>query len=221
MLTLAAVASLLRSAPPDAKVPADGFRQVARKNLEVTDGKVGEERDGLLTIDSPAARAVDRARTAQAARLVFTFHGPTKQESKLASGEVVHQIGLKLRARNGCNLLYVMWKLDDRERIAVSVKRNPGQSAHKDCGANGYMNIRPAFQEKAERFPSARDGKSHTLEAAVSKLNRNRYELVVKADGMVVWRGPIDANLLDDIDGPAGFRSDNGMFTFKFYTLAP
>jgi len=30
----------------------------------------------------------------------------------------------------------------------------------------------------------------------------------VKADGHVVWKGAIDGTLLDDIDGPAGFRSD-------------
>jgi hypothetical protein len=221
VVTLAVVASWVRSAPPDAKAPADGFKPVARNNLDVTDGKVGEDRDGSLTIDSPAVRAVERARSAQAARLVFTYHGPTKQESKLASGEIVHQVGLKLRAKNGCNLLYVMWKFDDREHTAVSVKRNPGQSTSRECGANGYMNIKPAFQEKADRFPSAKDGKSHTLEAAVSKPMPNQYELVVKADGKVVWRGPIDARLLDDIDGPAGFRSDNGRFTVKFYTLTP
>jgi hypothetical protein len=43
----------------------------------------------------------------------------------------------------------------------------------------------------------------------------------VKADGKVVWQGPIQAQLLDDIDGPAGLRSDNCSFTFKLYSLAP
>jgi hypothetical protein len=105
--------------------------------------------------------------------------------------------------------------------VAVSVKRNPGQSTHKECGASGYVNIKPAFLEKPEKFPSARDGKPHTLEAMVTKPNATAYELVVKADGKVVWQGPIEAKLLDDIDGPAGFRSDNGIFTFKFYALAP
>jgi len=220
-LAVAALVPWLLSAPPDTKAPADGFKQIPRIALDVTDGKVGVKSDGTLTIDSPEVRATQRAKAARAARLVFTFFGPTKQESKHASGQVARQIGLKLRAKNTCNLLYVMWKLDDKERVAVSVKRNPGQTTHKECGANGYVNIRPAFQEKAENFPSAKDGKPHTLEAEVSKPDANTYELVVKADGNVVWKGPIEAKLLDDIDGPAGFRSDNGVFTFKFYALAP
>jgi hypothetical protein len=199
---------------------ADSFKQVSRTSLDVSDGKVGEKSDGSLTIDGPEVRATERAKTAKAARLVFTYHGPSKEESKLASGQVARQIGLKLRAKNTCNLLYVMWKLDDKERVAVSVKRNPGQSTHKECGANGYVNIKPAFQERPEKFPSAKDGKSHILEAEVSKSNAKNYELVVKADGNVVWKGPIEVTLLDDIDGPAGFRSDNGRFTFKFYSVA-
>jgi hypothetical protein len=207
--------------PAEAEPPAGGFKQVRRADLVVSDGKVGEREDGFLTIASPAVRATERARTATGARLVFTFQGPTAQESKLASGQVARQIGLKLRAKNTCNLLYVMWKLDDKERVAVSVKRNPGKSTHKECGASGYVQIKPAVQIKRESFPSAKDGKPHSLEAEVSKPAADRYELVVRADGKVVWQGRIPAQLLDDIDGPAGFRSDNGVFTFKFYTRAP
>lgn len=199
----------------------DRFKQVPRAALDVTDGLVGEKPDGSLLIASPEVRATERATTAKAARLIFTFQGPTQQVAKLASGEVARQIGLKLRAKNTCNLLYIMWKLEDKERIAVSVKRNPGQSTHKECGARGYVGIKPAFQERPENFPSAKDGKPHTLEADVTKADASKYELVVKADGKVVWKGPIEARLLDDIDGPAGFRSDNGIFTFKFYSLAP
>jgi len=206
--------------PPDSKASADGFKQVSRAELDVSDGKVGEKSDGSLTIDSPEVRATQRAKTAKAARLVFTYLGPTKETAKLASGQVARQIGLKLRAKNTCNLLYVMWKLEEKERVAVSVKRNPGKSTHAECGAKGYVNIKPTFQERPEKFPSAKDGKLHTLEAEVLKRSNDEYELIVKADGNVVWKGSIEAKLLDDIDGPAGFRSDNGKFTFKFYSLA-
>ncbi len=197
----------------------DRFKPVARNALEVTAGQVGEK-DGYLVITHPEVRAQELAKTARAAKLVFTFQGPTEQQSKLASGEVRRQIGLKLRTRNTCNLLYIMWRLDDKEFIAVAVKRNPGQSTHQQCGANGYMSIAPTFQEKGALFPSAKDGKPHTLEAEITKPDATRYDLVVKADGKVVWRGSIDAKLLNDIDGPAGFRTDNGKFTFKFYSLA-
>lgn len=210
----------LRPALPEPHALADDFQAVSRAELAVTEGRVGEE-GGDLTTDSPAARGVARAAGARAARLVFTYHGPTRQESKLASGETVHQIGLKLRAKNACNLLYVMWKLDGPERLAVSVKRNPGQSTSRDCGARGYASIKPTFAEKRARFPSGKDGKPHTLEAELSKPDADHYELVARADGKVVWRGRIEAELLDDVDGPAGFRTDNGVFTFRFFTLGP
>lgn len=218
-LALVAAVPDLPSAPADKKPPADSFKQVPRATLDVSAGQVGENKDGFLTIDHPEVRATQRAKSARAARLVFTFHGPTKQESKLASGAVARQIGLKLRAKNTCNLLYVMWKLDDKEQVAVSVKRNPGKATHQECGANGYVSIAPAFKERPERFPSAKDGKPHTLEAEVTKPDAAAFELVVKADGKVVWQGKIEAKLLDDIDGPAGFRSDNCAFTFKLYSL--
>lgn len=211
----------LLSAPVDKKAVADPFEQVSRVALDVTDGQVGESADGFLTIVSPEVRATQNSTGAKAARLVFIFHGKTEEEAKLASGDVALQIGLKLRAKNTCNLLYVMWKLDNNERVAVSVKSNPGMSTHQECGAKGYVNIPPSFQETAANFPSAKDKKPHTLEAQVSKTDPAKYELLVKADGRLVWQGPIDAKLLDDIDGPAGFRSDNGMFTFKFFSLQP
>jgi hypothetical protein len=221
LLALFGFSPWLLSAPPEKTAPADGFKQVPRRELEVTDGKIGEKPDGTLTIDSPEVRAIEKATGAKAARLTFTYHGPTKEEAKLASGKVARQIGLKLRAKNTCNLLYIMWKLDDKERIAVSVKRNPGQSTHKECIANGYVSIKPAFQEKQDKFPTAKDGKPHTLEANVAKRAADRYELTVRADGKIVWQGPIEAKLLDDIDGPAGLRTDNGVFTFKLFSLAP
>lgn len=208
-----------QAAPPPVK-PASGFESVTRSALDVTDGKVGETRDGYLTIDSPAVRAVQRVAGATAGRLEFTYHGPSKEISKLASGRVVHQIGLKLRAKNTCNLLYVMWRLEEQEHVVVQVKSNPGLCTHAECGGRGYVNIKPAFQVKPDQFPSARDGKPHTLEAKMSKAAAADYELVVTADGTVVWNGSIDAKLLDPIDGPAGFRTDNGVFTFKFFTLA-
>ncbi len=220
LLVLGAFVSWL-PAPAQTKTAADKFKQVPRVSLDVTDGKVIETKDGFLTIDSPEVRATELARGAKAGRLVFTYKGHTKEVSKLASGDVTCQFGLKLRAKNTCNLLYVMWKIEDKERINVSVKRNPGMSTHKECGAKGYTGIKPAFQERPENFPSAKDGKPHTLEAEVSKPEKAKFALSVKVDGKVVWQGPIDANMLDDVDGPAGFRSDNAVLSFKFYSLAP
>ena len=219
LLVVAALSKELHSAPPGKSTFNDGFHQVFRDALEVADGQIGQTTDGYLTINSPEVRATETAAGSKAVRLVFVFHGPSEQVAKLASGEVVHQIGLKLRAKNTCNLLYIMWKLEGDQQVVVSIKRNPGMSTHEECGASGYANVPAGFCAAKDKFPAARDGKPHTLEAQLMKIDAKSYELVAKADGNVVWEGPIEASHLDDVDGPAGFRTDNGVFTFQFYSL--
>jgi hypothetical protein len=215
VVVLAVVA--LAAAPPEPKGKAR-LVQVKRASLEVTDGKVEEKKDGFLTITSPEVRAVEEGPPARAARLVFTYNGQPDTVAKLASGDVAYQVGLELRAMNTCNLLYVMWKLDDRPRIAVSVKRNPDQSTHKECGANGYVGIKATAEAPPQQFPNGKDGKPHTLDAEVVKLKPSGYGVLVKIDGQEMWEGVIEGKLLDDIDGPAGFRTDNCKITFKFYS---
>jgi hypothetical protein len=39
----------------------------------------------------------------------------------------------------------------------------------------------------------------------------------VTIDGRRIWSGDIDAKLIADINGPVGFRSDNGSFIFKLF----
>jgi hypothetical protein len=206
------------------------LKQVRRKDLKVTQGSISETRSGFLTISSKKVRAVERSGKAQSAKLRFRYRGPTKETAALSSGPTVYQIGLKLRAKNQCNLLYVMWELgrekgqtrDHRERIKVSVKRNPGKEYHhsiplvrEGCGSDGYEPIHPT-QEGA--LPSANDGNTHTLQADLLPAGSKGFDLVVYADDQAVWRGTIAYSLLRDIDGPAGFRTDNGSFTFKFFT---
>jgi len=58
----------------------------------------------------------------------------------------------------------------------VSVKRNPGKSTHKEVGHTDYVNLKPA-PRRAGGAPIAKDGKPHTLEAEVSKLDEKTYEL--------------------------------------------
>lgn len=219
ILILVVFHAALHGAPPVKKTLDDGFKPVPRAALDVSDGQVGETADGFLTIDSPEVRATEQAAGAKGARLTFVYRGATREVSKLASGAVAHQIGLKLRAKNTCNLLYAMWKLEGETTVAVSVKRNPGMSTHQECGANGYINVQPTFRVTRDKFPDAGDGKPHTLEARLFKHDANSFEFVVKADGAVAWEGSIDAALLNDIDGPAGFRTDNAAFTFRFASL--
>jgi hypothetical protein len=74
----------------------------------------------------------------------FTYLGPTQEVSRLGNGEVRSQFGIKLRAQDTCNIVYIMWHFSPDQKIAVSVKRNPGQGTHEDCLDNGYINnIKP------------------------------------------------------------------------------
>jgi hypothetical protein len=111
LLLPAAVAPWPAAAPADPKPKPGVLAPVPRDDLQVSDGKVEETKDGFLSISSPEVRAQHKGPPARAARLVFTYKGEPEQVAKLASGEVAHQVGLKLRAKDTCNVLYVMWKL--------------------------------------------------------------------------------------------------------------
>lgn len=154
-------------------------------------------------IEKPAMRAVAKGTEGEAAQLTFTYHGETPTQKKLASGEVRRQLGLKLRAENGCNLIYVMWRLDPKPMVYVQTKRNPGAKDHKDCGAGGYKKVKAA-EEKAP--PELVFGEKHTLRAEIEN-----EELKVFIDDTLHWRGTLPENV-KDLRGPAGLRSDNLAF---------
>jgi hypothetical protein len=129
----------------------------------------------------------------------------------LASGELRRQIGIKLDAQDTCNLLYTMWHIEPDSRIAVSVKRNPGQRTHEQCGTHGYANIKPSVSIQPAKIVS---GDSHTLRADLQ-----RDELTVSADGAVVWRGAL-GNQIDNLAGPVGLQTDNARFEFEYFAGA-
>ena len=180
---------------------ADAAARVGRDGFDVTSGMIRALPDERLGIDVPEVRAVLRQSTAPAAEIRFRYLGPTAAIKPLASGEVRRQIGLKLRAQDTCNVIYVMWHIEPDERIAVSIKRNPGQRTHAECGARGYVNLRP--RRGAPVTAAMRVGSSHALRAVLKG-----EELTVWADGALVWEGLLPSNLLD-FDGPVGLRTDN------------
>ena len=97
---------------------------------------------------------------------------------------------------------------DGTQGIAVSVKRNPGQTTHQDCLDRGYINnIKPRLSAPA---PPVHPDKPHTLRAAMSGSN-----LTVTADGRVAWEGDLPRVALE-FDGPVGLRSDNAHVVFDF-----
>jgi hypothetical protein len=183
------------------------LERVPLHGLCITNGVISTLSDGRLAIDSPSSRAVARNIGYQSAEIRFRYLGPTQSSKPLASGELRRQIGIKLDAQDTCNLLYIMWHIEPDSRIAVSVKRNPGQRTHEQCGAHGYVNIKPSVSIQPAKIVS---GDSHTLRADLQ-----REELTVSADGAVVWRGMLGSQI-DDLVGPVGLRTDNARFEFEY-----
>lgn len=187
----AAVATVLTGAPSPAPVKRPG--------LCVTLGSLGESARGAV-IEAAKLRAVTREASGPPAELRFRYLGHTTETAPLASGVVRRQIGLKLRAESGCNVVYAMWRLEPESALVVSVKRNPGLTRHAECGARGYSNVSPTGSAP---LPAVAPGTEHRLGAALDGRS-----LRVTADGTLVWEGALPAEAFA-FDGPTGFRSDN------------
>lgn len=195
-----------KSRPPE-REPGDGLRRrtIALDSLCVTSGASGTAArgGGKFTVDAPTFRAVSSRPSEARAQLAFTYLGPTRAARALGSGAVRRQLGLKLRAQNACNLVYVMWRLEPKSELVVSIKRNPGQRASAECGNRGYRNVEPrAFGP----LPAVATGSSHVLRA---ELDGERLRVTV--DGARAWEGALGRESLA-LEGPVGVRSDNVRF---------
>jgi hypothetical protein len=126
----------------------------------------------------------------------------------LGPGAVRQQLGLKLRAQDECNLVYVMWRISPESKLVASVKRNPGKHTSAECGNQGYRNIKP------QRFipvPALAVGSSHLLRAEMQQDH-----LKVLVDRTLVWEGSLGNDALS-FDGPVGMRTDNARLAFEFF----
>jgi hypothetical protein len=168
-------------------------------------------------VTEPTVRAVALGTSGDAASLSFVFRGNSATTRELASGESRRQLGLKLRAQDGCNLVYVMWRLDPKPAVTVQIKRNPGMRTHKECGANGYTRLKPSripagTPGSLTAVPALSPGESHTLRAEIS-----HDELLAWIDDLLVWRGPLPP-AASELSGPAGLRSDNVSFDITSFS---
>jgi hypothetical protein len=173
---------------------------VAPDKLCVTSGSITRLDAARFAVEAPTFRAVTAAPAEARARLRFTYLGQTTTTRALGSGAVRQQLGLKLRAQDPCNLVYVMWRITPDQKLVVSIKRNPGQSTSKECGNRGYANIAPT---KTGPLPPLAPNSTHVLSAEVGTGT-----LVVKVDDVAVWEGALTAEALA-LDGPIGVRTDN------------
>lgn len=148
-------------------------------------------------VDVPTFRGVAVGTAGDAAAIDFVYRGRSRGARALASGQIRRQIGLKLRAADGCNLIYAMWRFDPRPQLEVSVKINPGARTHAECGARGYTKLRPASASE----PIV--GQRHVIAAMITG-----DELRAWIDGQLVWQGQLPQEARG-VSGPAGMRSDN------------
>jgi len=198
------------------KGPLPALQRIDRDRLCVTNGAVSTLPDGRLTIETPSSRAIVQAGTGNAgdqiAEVHFEYLGPSQDTRPLASGELRRQIGLKLKAEDSCNLIYAMWHIEPDTRVAVSIKQNPAQHTHEQCGARGYINFK---SQVSAALPPIRAGEAHVLRAEL-----HGKELTVTADGKVAWQGSFGSRLALPA-GPPGFRTDNARFAFEYFAAAP
>jgi hypothetical protein len=193
MLALMACGSS-SAGPLEQREPAIALKPIA--DLCVTRGAILDR-----AIAEPTVRAFAPNAAGDAAELAFTFKGDAATARALANGSDRRQVGLKLRAQDGCNVVYVMWRLDPKPKLDVSVKRNPGKRTHEECGADGYTKVRPS--RKAARVPALVAGGAHTLRAEIVG-----DELYAWIDGTLAWQGTLPAEARE-LSGPAGLRTDN------------
>lgn len=178
-------------------------RPVPRERVCRTLGEAKPLPGGGWRVDDAKLRATIAGSSGTGISLTFRLLGETAEQAPLGSGELRQQLGLELSARDQCNLLYVMWRLEPRPELVVQVKRNAGDSTHAECENGGYQRLRPT---RTGALPRLVPGKSYTLAARVEQR-----KLDVTIDGASVWHGPLDKTALE-LSGKAGLRSDNLRF---------
>ncbi len=203
MLVLALSAcsqSTARPAGPDLAV-------IGPSALCTTSGAVRDVGDQTMEVEAAVFRGVVPEATAPSAEVQFVYDGPTAETKPLANGELRRDISLKLRARDACNVLYVVYKIEPVSELAVLVKSNPDARRSAECGDRGYQRLTP---ETSRPVPEIRVGEPHLLKAAV-----DGESLSVFVDRELAWQGKLPDTALA-FDGPAGIRTDNGRFRFRF-----
>lgn len=181
---------------------------VARSRLCVTEGALEALQGARFSVGTAKLRAVLAASGMQAIEAHFIYLGPTAEIAPLRSGAVRQQFGLKLRAADGCNLVYAMWRFAPQPSLIVSVKSNPELHSSRACGTSGYRTVTPRRQSPVE---APQIGTAHRLAAALDGA-----ELRVLIDGRPVWEGELGPEALA-ADGPVGIRSDNARLELSLF----
>lgn len=199
-------AAATSDAPLPAFAPVTDLEPIELTSLCVTAGRVESVGARTLKVDVGGMRGIVTGPWTRSAELAFRYPGPSSVEAPLADGELRRQIGVKLRAQDACNVVYVMWRVAPSTGIFVQVKHNPALSTHEACGDRGYATVRAT---EGVQPAAIRAGEEHVLRADL-----DGDVLSVRADGVLAWKGvlPDEASTFD---GPTGIRTDNGHFDFE------
>ena len=196
--------------PAAGSLSTSALKKVEPGALCVTDGRVRDIGSGVMEVTSPEMRAVVAGSAPEIAELRFRYEGPTEETSALADGEIRRQAGLKLRAADSCNVVYVVWRFEPDARLVVSVKNNPGKHRHAECGDGGYQNV-PARKSSPVPLPLA--GEEHFLQASL-----DGSALSVYVDHEIAWEGDIGSDAT--FGGPVGIRTDNARLVFEMAAVS-
>ncbi len=188
---------------------AEPTHAVAPSALCVTHGKLSSGTRAMVR--DASVRAVAQGSKGDAGEIHFTYRGPTAETSELASGDVREQLALKLRAADGCNLIYVAWRFAPKPEIIVQTKINAGAHDNQQCGTSGYAKVKPA---KRSRIAAPEPDSDHVLAAAIDGAT-----LTATIDGTVVWRGELP-RAAQALRGPVGVRTDNVAADLDLYAAA-
>lgn len=183
------------ASPPVSVAPQRAVSPVGGTSLCVTKGAIANK-----SITEPTVRAFALGTSGDAAQLTFTYANDSSEERALESGQLRRQVGLKLRAQNSCNVVYVMWRIAPKPGLQVQVKHNPGKVRGAECGTDGYVKVKPATKLSV---PVLVIGTTHVLRAEIVGDELNAW-----IDGTLAWHGELPA-VAHEIAGPAGLRSDN------------
>jgi hypothetical protein len=207
-----AMAGVTANAAPAPPAP---WKAIGKGGLAVSEGKiVSAGPHATLRTRSPAMRAValDGGRHATSARLWFRYLGESTTTVPLGSGLIRRQIGLKLRAPDPCNLVYVMWHAYPDDAIEIQVKRNPGQTTSSQCGNNGYTQVATIPLGSGD---GTSDHGAHRLEVDTRRTANGALALAVHTDNTLLRKVNLSASLTAGLVGPIGIRSDNGDYLFQ------
>lgn len=188
------------------------------RSLRTLAGRIGiAAGGGLLETATSVTRAQDEASLGDAGMIRFRILGPTAEQTPLSDGEMLQQVGLRLRVRDTCNVLFVMWATTPREHIRVVLKTHPDMARFADCGAGGYTQVAD-FDRASYGFRSALQGGESSLAV---RIVDDRFIRIYLNDGsapLAIVDARANATLesfLTTIRGHTGVRSDNLRLSFE------